>query len=156
VVGHLALSRDTLEDYVLRFGPRPEDRVDYSGNRIALFPTHQARVRVARAIGAARVSLGLRRVGTIYLDNSQDERKDAAARSAAGYVAKKIDPFGVADARLELDLARALKRARALTLLASIDNLTNRRYAASGYMYDQPYFIPAATRNAYLGLRCGF
>ena len=156
VAGHLAASRDRLEDYVLRFGPRPEDQLDYSGNRIALFPTHQARLRVARAIGAARISLGLRRVGTIYLDNSENERKDEAARRSPGYVDKTIEPFTLADARLELDLTRLFGGKRPLTLLANVDNLAGKRYVASGYMYDQPYFIPGATRNAYLGLRCGF
>lgn len=156
ITGHVAASHDSLEDYVLRFGPRPEDRLDYSGNRIALFPTHQARLRVARAVGAARLSLGVRRVGTIYLDNSENERKDAAARRAPGYVDKTIDPFTLADARLELDLKRVFQRAKSLTLLASVDNLFGKRYSASGYMDDQPYFFPAATRNAYVGLSYGF
>lgn len=156
VAGHLAASRDSLEDYVLRFGPRPADQLDYSGNRIALFPTYQARVRLARAFGATRVSLGLRRVGTIYLDNSENERKDPAARRIPGYVDKKIDPFTLADARLELNLKRLVGGQRSLTLLASVDNLFDKRYAASGYMDDQPYFFAGATRNAYVGLRCGF
>jgi hypothetical protein len=53
-------------------------------------------------------------------------------------------------------LKRLLRSARSLSVLASVDNLANRRYTASGYMYDQPYFFPGATRNVYLGLRCGF
>jgi iron complex outermembrane receptor protein len=97
----LAVSRDRLEDYVLRFGPRPEDALDYSGNRIALFPTQQARLRLARAFGPLRVAAGLRRVGTIYLDNSENERKDPSARSAPGFVDKKIEPFTLLDAQLE-------------------------------------------------------
>ncbi len=88
VAGQLALSADTLKAYVLQFGPAPADRVDHSGNRIALFPTHQARLRLSRAFGPARIGLGARRVGTIYLDNSENERKDAAARRAPGYVDK--------------------------------------------------------------------
>jgi iron complex outermembrane receptor protein len=156
VRGQLSASGDRLEDYALRFGPRAEDQLDYSGNRIALFPTYQARLRLARAVGPARVSLGLRRAGTIYLDNSENERKDPAARRTPGWVDKKIDPFTLADARVEVDLGQLFGNGRPLTLLANLDNLAGRRYAASGYMYDQPYFIPGATRNAYVGLRVGF
>jgi len=152
----LAVSRDRLQDYVLRFGPRPEDALDYSGNRIALFPTQQARLRLSRGFGALRVAAGLRRVGTIYLDNSENERKDPAARSAPGFVDKKIEPFTLVDAQLEYELKRPSGTRHALTLVASVENLLDERYAASGYFYDQPYFIPGATRSAYLGLRWGF
>jgi iron complex outermembrane receptor protein len=155
LLGHAAFSDDRLEDYTLKFGPGPQDELDYSGNRIALFPTHQARLRLQRAFGPARVGLGLRRVGTIYLDNSENERKDEQARQAPGFVDKKIDPFTLADARLELDLKRALG-ARSLTLLLNVDNLFDERYEASGYSYDQPYFFPGATRSVYVGLRYGF
>lgn len=154
--GQLAASRDRLHDYVLRFGPRPQDQADYSGNRIALFPSHQARLRLTRSLGPARLSLGLRRVGTIFLDNTENDRLDPSARRAEGFVDKKIDPFTLADARLDLDLARLLHTHRAFTLLANLDNLAGKRYSASGYVYDQPYFIPGATRNIYVGLRCGF
>jgi iron complex outermembrane receptor protein len=152
----LALSDDKLEDYVLHYGPNPEDALDYSGNRIALFPTHQARLRLQRGFGRLRVGFGLRRVGTIYLDNSENERKDPAARSAPGYVDKQIDPFTLLDARLEYELKRSGGGARSLTLVANVENLADKRYTASGYTYDQPYFFPGATRNGYLGLRLGF
>jgi iron complex outermembrane recepter protein len=155
--GSLAISDDVLKDYVLRYGPSPADAVDYSGNRIALFPTHQARLRLARGFGATRASFGLRRVGTIYLDNSENERKDPQARLAPGYVDKQIEPFTLADLRLELDLKRMLGRgARGLSLLVSVDNLFDRRYAASGYAYGEPYFFPGATRALYTGLTLSF
>jgi iron complex outermembrane receptor protein len=157
LTGSLAVSDDVLKDYVLRFGPAPADAVDYSGNRIALFPTQQARLRLARGFGAARASLGLRRVGTIYLDNSENERKDPQARLAPGYVDKQIEPFTLADLRLEIDLRRVLRSsARGLSLLVSVDNLFDRRYAASGYAYGEPYFFPGATRAVYAGVTWGF
>jgi hypothetical protein len=96
-------------------------------------------------------------VGRIFLDNSEDERRNPAARSAPGYVTKTIEPFTLAEAELRLDLARWLKRGGRTTLVTlSADNLFDERYAASGYMDDQPYFVPAATRSVYLGLRIGF
>ncbi len=57
---------------------------------------------------------------------------------------------------MELDLGRLFGVRRSLALLGSADNLLDERHAASGYMYDQPYFIPGATRSFYLGLSYGF
>ncbi len=150
-------SQDRLEDYVLRFGPNAADVVDYSGNRVALFPGRLARARVSRAFGPVTAGFGLRHVGRIFLDNSENERKDPAAREAPGYVPRTIEPFTLAEAELRLDLRRWLKRGARTTLLTlSADNLFDDRYEASGYVDDQPYFVPAATRNIYLGLRIGF
>lgn len=154
VSGQLSASGDRLEDYTLRFGPQAADQIDYSGNRIALFPTHQARLRVTRAIGPARFSVGMRKVGTIYLDNSENERKDPASRRS-GWVDKKIDPFTLTDANVEMNLGRLFGGERTATLLVNVDNLAGRRYVASGYVYGEPYFIPGATRSVYLGLRLG-
>jgi iron complex outermembrane recepter protein len=157
LLGQLAVSEDVLEDYVLHYGPGPADSVDYSGNRVALFPTHQARLRASRDFGRARLSFGLRRVGTIYLDNSQNERKDPAARLVPGYVDKLIQPFTLADARAELDLSKPLHAlGKSVSLRLEVDNLFDRRYAASGYYYDQNYYYPGATRNAFVTLSVGF
>ena len=77
--------------------------------------------------------------------------------TAPGYVPKTIEPFTLWEAELQLDLGRWLKRGGRTTLLpVSADNLFDARYTASGYVDDQPYFVPAATRNIYLGLRVGF
>jgi iron complex outermembrane receptor protein len=150
-------SEDRLSDYVLRYGPSDADVVDYSGNRIALFPSRLARARVSRAFGPVTAAFGLRHVGRIFLDNSENERKNPSAREAPGYVTKTIEPFTLAEAELRLDLRRWLKRGARTTLLTlSADNLFDQRYEASGYVDDQPYFVPAATRNIYLGLRIGF
>ncbi|MBI3933036.1 MAG: TonB-dependent receptor [Acidobacteria bacterium] len=157
LTGWLAASDDVLEDYVLKFGPTSADQVDYSANRIALFPTHQARLGVSRTFGALRASFGLRHVGTIYLDNSQNERKDPAARQAAGYVNKTIDPFTVAELQARLDLGRLFRSSgRSAALVVHVDNVFDERYAASGYAYGEPYFFPGATRNVSVGLSLGF
>jgi iron complex outermembrane receptor protein len=151
--GSLAASDDVLKEYVLHFGPAPEDRVDYSGNRIALFPTHQGRLRLSKAFGRARLAMGVRRVGTLYLDNSENERKDPALRAEPGYEDKQLDPFTLADLQAAVELGHGRRRA-ALSL--GIENVFDRRYAASGYVYGEPYFFPAAGRAFYLGVSVGF
>ncbi len=96
-------------------------------------------------------------MGRIYLDNSQDERKDPAARQAPGYVPKLIEPFTLGELDAALDLDRLLGgRGRSLRLQLHVDNLFDERYAASGYVYDVPYFYPGATRNVFVGLTYGF
>ena len=70
---------------------------DYSGNRIALFPDSTARLSIARTFGPVRVELSARRIGTIYTDNSQNERKTPSNRDVANYVDKKVDPSGRLD-----------------------------------------------------------
>jgi iron complex outermembrane receptor protein len=147
---HLAASDDVLKDYVLHFGPAPEDAIDYSGNRVALFPTHTGRLRLSYAAGRWRVGLGLRRVGRIYLDNSENERKDPSVREAPGYVDKTIEPYTLADGDLAVRLS-GRPGERGLVLELHADNLLDERYSASGYVYGAPYFYPAATRSLYAG-----
>jgi iron complex outermembrane recepter protein len=153
--GHLAASHDELEDYVQRFGPAPEETVDYSGNRVALFPTHTGRLRLAYEAGRWRAGLGVRRVGRIYLDNSENERKDPAAREAPGWVDKAIEPYTLADAELAVRLS-GRSGAPGLRLELHVDNLFDERYSASGYVYGVPYFYPAATRSFYAGFEYAF
>jgi len=163
---YLAVSRDILEDFTLYgTGPSGESvRVDYSGNAIAGFPDRTARVRLARQFGPARVLLGARRIGTIFLDNSQDERKHPEARLAEGYVAKRIGPYTVVDAQASFDLARLVRRrGGTLRLDLWVDNLLDRRYVAMGYSYPNAdftgfytEFFPGATRNFLAGLTYGF
>ena len=155
--GWLAWSDDLLKDYRLQFAPGPKGVVDYSGNRVALFPENQVRLRVARTFGRLDLSFGLRRVGRIYLDNSQNERKQPGARQVPGYVGKLIEPFTLGELQALVDLSSLLKgRGRSLSLLAHVDNLFDERYAASGYVYDVPYFYPGATRGVHVGLNYGF
>lgn len=166
VGGYLAWSRDVLEDFkVYGTGPSGEPvTVDYSGNRIAGFPESSARVCVSRLFGPVRLFLGARRVGTIYLDNSQDERKNPSARLVEGYVPKKIDPYSLLDLRAEVDLSRwAGSGSRSLRLEVWVDNLLDHRYAAMGYSYPNEdftafytEFFPGVPRSAYAGLTFGF
>lgn len=126
--------------------------VDYSDNRIALFPSHIARLRLSRPFGSLRLSLGARHVGRIYLDNSENERKTPGVRRAEGYVDKFVDPGWTLDAQATLVVSDRLK------LQAFAENLANRRYSAFGYSYPTSdyssfysEFFPAATRGVYFG-----
>ncbi len=167
ISGYLAVSRDILqEDTVLSpDGAGGNYVIDYSGNRIALFPGSTARLAVARAFGPAWVELSGRRVGTIYLDNSQNERKTPANRSLPGYVDKEVDAFTLVGTQVVLDLSQAAHRsAGTLTLRLRVDNLLDAQVAQFGYSYpiDAAYtefyseFYPAATRSVMLGLSFGF
>lgn len=175
VSGYLAVSRDLLREHrEFRLDPASGApvEVDQSGNRIAFFPDHLARLRIGRRLGPARVSLGARRVGRIFLDNSQNERKNPAARLEPAWVDKKIDPFTVVDFDGTVDLTSLARRSgRTLAVDVHVDNLLDRRYAAFGYSYPNPYgsavpgwcsssfcseFIPAAMRNVFVGVTLGF
>jgi iron complex outermembrane receptor protein len=165
--GYVAFSRDVLEDDTL-YSPDGLGTVyviDYSGNRIALFPDRTARLAVARTFGPVRVELSGRHVGTIYLDNSQNERKTPANRDVPGYVNKQIDPFTLVAAQAVADLSRYVKRKDgSLTLRLRVDNLLDSQVAQFGYSYpiDAAYtdfyseFYPAATRSWMLGVTFSF
>jgi iron complex outermembrane receptor protein len=165
--GYVALSRDILEeDTVLSpDGAGGAYVIDYSGNRIALFPGSTARLAVARTFGPVRVELSGRRIGTIYLDNSQNERKTPANRSVPGYVDKEVDPFTLVGLQVVTDLSRAAyRKTGSLTLRLRVDNLLDAQVAQFGYSYpiDAAYtefyseFYPSATRSVMLGLSFAF
>ena len=120
---------------------------------------------IARTFGPVRVELSGRRVGTIYLDNSQNERKTPTNRAVPGYVDKQVDPFTLASAQAVADLSRyAHRKAGSLTLRLRVDNLFDAQVAQFGYSYpiDTAYtefyteFYPAATRSVMVGLSFGF
>jgi iron complex outermembrane recepter protein len=165
--GYFSFSRDLLKDYTI-YAPLAAGGVaviDYSGNRIALFPDSLFRLAVSRRFGPVRVEVSGRRVGTIYLDNSQNERKTPANRSVSGYVDKRIEPFSVLAAQAVADLSRLTgSKSGSLTLRLRVDNLLDARYAQFGYSYpvDDAYtqfyseFFPAATRSVMVGVSYGF
>jgi iron complex outermembrane receptor protein len=159
--GSLSFSDDTLKEFVI-FTPAP---IDYSGNRIALFPDRLARLAVARTFGPVRLELSGRYVGRIFLDQSENERKNPALRDQPDWVDKEIDPYGVLAFRAVADLSRYVKRdAGSLTLRLTVDNLLDKNYAQFGYSYpnDDTYttfyseFFPAATRSVLAGVTFAF
>ncbi len=152
--GFLSASRDRLSSLTLvgvGEGGGPV-RVDYSGNRIALFPDHLARLRLTHTMGSLRLALGARHAGRIYLDNSENERKTPGVRENEGYVDKLVEPGWSFDAQATLTITEALR------IQAFAENLTNRRFEQFGYAYPASdfsgfyaEFFPAATRGIYLG-----
>jgi outer membrane receptor for Fe3+-dicitrate len=167
LAGYLAVSRDVLEeDTVLSpDGAGGTYVIDYSGNRVALFPGHTARLSIARTLGPVRVELSGRNIGRIYLDNSENERKTPANRDIPGYVNKQVDPFTLVAAQAVVDLSRYARRsAGSLMVRLRLDNLLDARVAQFGYSYpvDAAYtqfyseFFPAATRSVFVGLNFAF
>ena len=165
--GSVVASRDVLkEDTVLSSdGAGGTFVIDYSGNRIALFPGDIERLGIGRTFGPVRVELSGRRVGRIYLDNSENERKTPANRDVPGYVDKQVDPFTLVAAQAVVDLSGfAHRKLGSFTLRARVDNLLDAKVAQFGYSYplDAAYtqfyseFFPAATRSVMLGLAFGF
>jgi iron complex outermembrane recepter protein len=164
LAGYVAVSRDLLQDDTV-LGADGAVVVDYSGNRIALFPDSTARLSVARTFGPVRVELSGRRIGTIYTDNSENERKTPANRDAPGYVNKQVDPFTVVGTQAVVDFSGFARRpAESLTMRVRVDNLLDKRITQFGYSYpaDAGYtqfyseFFPAATRSVFVGLNFGF
>ncbi|HJQ98670.1 MAG TPA: TonB-dependent receptor [Candidatus Polarisedimenticolaceae bacterium] len=167
LAGSVSISDDLLKEYVV-FSPLAGGgtlAIDYSGNRIALFPDRLGRLSVARSFGPVRLELSGRYVGRVFLDQSENERKNPALREQAGWVDKEIDPYGIVTFRGVADFSRFVKRqAGSLTLRLTIDNLLDKRYAQFGYAYatDETYtdfyneFFPAATRSFLAGLSFTF
>ncbi|HEX4826404.1 MAG TPA: TonB-dependent receptor [Candidatus Polarisedimenticolaceae bacterium] len=165
--GYVAVSHDVLQkDTVLSpDGSGNVFTIDYSGNRIALFPGDIERLEIGRTFGIVRASMWARRVGTIYLDNSQNERKTPENRDQPGYVDKQVDPYTLVSAQAVVDLSRFGHRpAGSMTVRLRIDNLLDAKVAQFGYSYplDAAYtqfyseFFPSATRSAMLGFTFGF
>ena len=157
--GYVSASSDRLSALVLRSVDAAGQPVaaDYSGNRVALFPRHLARLRLARTLGPLRVAFGARHVGRLFTDNSENERKTPAARAAEGYVNKFVDPG------LTLDAQATWRVGKRLRLQAFGENLGNRRFTTFGYSYPNDdfsgfysEFFPAATRGVYLGASWDF
>lgn len=144
-------SRDELKG--LRLAGSPGVFADYSGNRVGLFPDALLRMTLQRDFGPVSVQLGGRRVGRIYLDQSENERKTPAVRRTPGYVDKKIEPFSL------FDLRAGWRLPRGFSLDLWVENLADKRYAAFGYSYAygdfsgfSTEFFPGAVRGIYLGL----
>jgi hypothetical protein len=136
--------------------------VDYTGNRIAGFPALSGRLAVAYKKGRARLEFGTRTNGRQYLDNTENDRLDPAARTTPGYVDKTIEPWTTTDAAITWD-ARGLFGSHDAEIAVRGDNLFDRRYEAAGYVdfpapaYNEvPVWIPAATRSIFASLRASF
>jgi iron complex outermembrane receptor protein len=154
--GHLTLSRNTFTDYS-EFG-WDGGVVSYDGNKIAGYPEVMGALTARTALGPVRLSVTARHVGLFYVDNTEDNRKDPAARAEAGYVRRANPAYTAVDATIRvappLPWARKLGASK-LELELRVNNLLDRRYTAFGYVDGEPLFIPAATRAAYAGVVLG-
>ena len=153
--GRLAVAwADATFDRFVEFGWDGEP-VDQSGNRLAAVPEWLTSLELTGGLGPVDLTLTVRHVSDFYLDNSEDLRKDPAARAEPGYIHRVNPAFTVADLAAEVSLGSsvaALVDARDLRLRLRVNNLTDALYTTFGYMDAEPVWIPAATRSVYLGL----
>jgi len=129
--------------------------MDHSGNRIAGIPDWLANLQLTGGWGPMDALLTLRYVGRFYLDNTEDMRKDPAARQEPGYIHRTNDDFFTVDLSFRFDLGQRAARAIAAKKILvdlRINNLSDELYTTFGYMDDQPYWTPAATRSLYAGV----
>ena len=154
--GRLSVARsdNTIVDFT-EFGFSGEI-IDHSGNSLPVSPDWIATLQLNGGAGPLDGFLQLRFVDEFYLDNTEDMRKFPEVRADPGYIHRVNPSYTVLDLGLELDLGRRaadLVEARRVSLQLRANNLTDRLYTTFGYFDgEQPVWIPAATRNAYVGL----
>lgn len=145
--GNLAINDNTFDKFT-EYVPDwanwgdvlPIDTVSRAGNVIAGFPKMLANLRATYDNRHFSVTGRLFRAGRQYIDNSNSPETS-------------IDPYTVLNARGELKLDPLLG-SPGLRLFVQVNNVTDAKYEAGGYIDDGfPLFIPAATRNFYAGLR---
>ena len=130
--------------------------VDHSGNRLPVTPEWMASLELWGEVGLAAGTLTVRWVDEFYLDNTQDMRRFPEVRDDPGYVHRVNDAYLVLDLGVRVDLGDAVARAlhaRDVAAELRVNNLTDQLYTTFGYVDGgEPLWIPAATRNAYVGL----
>ncbi len=132
----------------------------YDGNVLGGYPNVLASLTARTKLGLAQLSLTGRYVGQFYLDNTQDNRRNPEAREQPGYVPLVNPAFTVVDLGVQANLPTSTARAIGLSQIGvnlRLNNVLNATYTAFGYLGDDgaPVFIPAATRNVYVGLTLG-
>lgn len=127
----------------------------YDGNRLGGHPTSLANLTGRWVGGGVHLILTLRRVGKMYLDSSEDNRRYPERRRTPGYQPLINPAFTVVDVASKLDLGRVLPRPLSVPVLLEVrlNNLLNRKYTSFGYVEEgEGRFIPAAGRHLYVGL----
>ncbi len=157
VDGSLTLSRNTFTRYHELDAPGVQ--VVYDGNRIGAYPGVLAGLTVRGMLSTASWAISGRYVGSFYLDNTQDNRRDPELRGAAGYVPLINPAFTVVDVHVGSPLPQAWSRALGLARLLvelRVNNIFDSTYTAFGYVDSgEPQFTPAAGRNYYVGVTLG-
>ena len=152
--GSLTFSRNTFTHYRELYAPGEE--IVYDGNRIAGYPGVLASLTLRGTVARAAWSVAGRYVGSFYLDNSEDNRRNPELRDQPGYVPLINPAFTVVDARVQVPLPQSWSRGLGLgrvLLELRLNNLLGETYTAFGYVDGgEPQFTPAAGRNIYAGL----
>jgi outer membrane receptor protein involved in Fe transport len=129
---------------------------DHSGNSLPMSPEWMGTLELRGGGGPVDGFLQLRFVDDFFLDNTEDMSKFPEIRDDPDYTHRVNPSYAVLDLGLEADLGGAvasLVRARKVVLQLRVNNLGDELYTTFGYFDGyQPVWIPAATRNGYLGL----
>jgi iron complex outermembrane receptor protein len=115
-----------------------------SGNPISLFPEHLASVAFESDFGAMDTRVRVRSVGRQYLDLSGDSTHT-------------IDGYTTVDLALGIELEDVFGPSTSSTRVdLRILNLLDKSYETWGYWYGGRWLIPAATRQALVGIHTKF
>ncbi len=149
-----AYARNTIDEFI-EFGYGGEI-IDHSGNSLPVSPKLTGTLELRGGAGPVDGFLQLRFVDDFFLDNTEDMRNFPEIRNNPDYIHRVNPAFTTLDLGLEADLGRTvagLLSASRISLRLRVNNLTDELYTTFGYFDgSQPVWIPAATRNAYLGL----
>jgi iron complex outermembrane receptor protein len=155
--GTLTLSRNTFTRY-REYGWDASVTV-YDGNRIAGYPSSLATLTARWEVGPWRLLATARRVGSFYLDNSQNNRRNPEVRGQPDYVPLVNPAFATLDVAVRYELPASLAGViglRRAGLELRINNALDETYTAFGYVDGgEPLFMPAAGRNALVSLSLG-
>jgi iron complex outermembrane receptor protein len=130
----------------------------FDGNVLAGYPNVLAALTARTNLGPVQLALTGKRVGQFYLDNTEDNKDNPEARQQLGYVPLVNPAFTVFNLTAQGWLPDSWTGALGLSRIGlelRVNNLLNARYTAFGYVDVEPLFLPAATRNVYVGLTLG-
>lgn len=167
--GNLNLSQNYFTEYREVLGVDSAGSIlygnDYSDNRILLTPDLIGNLSLNYYTDfGLGFYFSVQHIGKQYLDNSENERKNPAARNIPGYVDKFIGDYTVCNTGISFDIVPAINDKRFSSLFSSVElrfkvnNIFDRLYETYGSVdsYGTPYWIPAADRNFYFDLKIGF
>jgi len=130
--------------------------IDHSGNALPVSPEWLASLELFGSAGPVSGVVTVRYVDDFYLDNTEDMRKFPEIRADPAYVHRINQAYTTVDLGVEIDLGRPVAnvvKAQQIKANLRVNNLTNALFTTFGYVDGgEPFWIPAATRNAYVGL----
>ncbi|GAB4321139.1 MAG: TonB-dependent receptor [Candidatus Zixiibacteriota bacterium] len=146
VRGNLAINDNTFDEFI-EYVPDwdnwgdvlPVDTVDRSGNSITGSPKHLANLRLNYDREEFGLSAHVFSAGRQFIDNSNSD--DVS-----------IDPYAVVNLRGDVNVGHWLQGAD-LTLFVLVNNIFNTKYETGGYVDEYPLFLPAASRNVFVGIK---